>query len=705
MKKFVWSAAVLIVSSTVAVSSAQGQSNTGVADVVIRVPETFDLRIVERPEISPFSTNQNGPDSWGLDRIDQVDLPLDDVYRYDNDGAGVKVYVVDTGIRRTHEEFEARVDTGYVAPLTGETTTDDCEGHGTHVAGTIGGVRSGVAKKVTIVPVRVFDCAGDSEGTWLVEGIEWIIANHQAGEPAVANLSLGADNYVPSVDQAVRNLVADGVTVVVAAGNNNTYLDPSVANNPSPSCVREAIIVGASQDDDKEWYRSSGVGSSFGGCVDLFAPGVDIVSAWKDNDSVYYYSTGTSMAAPHVAGAAALLLQSRPELTPAEVKQILLGAASTDKITYSTRASGQTLTPNKLLFTCSSLCPPSAPRNVSVSRSGSGSISVSWETPTSNGGSAVTGYTATATPGGQSCTTTDALSCVISGLTNGTSYSVTLTATNAVGTSGASTAASVTPATLPAAPAAPTAIAGDMNAVVTWVAPDNGGLPITGYTVTASPGGATCSTTGALTCTVSGLSNGTNYTFSVVATNAVGAGAGSAASTAVMPAATWTSGPAEVKTKPGSKKVTVSWAPAVLSSGQPVGYVVRDGKGATVCSATGTATSCVVANLKNGASVTFSLSAVSVANESAPVPTPKTVVGGLYQAANTMKRSKTYSLSSIAKTGSKGKKTWSKVSGQCTISDESVKASSKKGTCKLKVSVAKSSPYPAQKLVVTLTVT
>ena len=711
MKKFAWGAVALVVSSAVAVSAAQGQSTIADADAILRVPETFDLRIVEKPEISLFSTTQNGPDSWGLDRIDQVALPLDDIYRYENDGTGVKVYVVDTGIRRTHEEFEARVDTGYVAPLTGESTTDDCEGHGTHVAGTVGGVRSGVAKKVTIVPVRVFDCAGASQGTWLVEGIRWIIDNHQAGEPAVANLSLGADNNVPSVDQAVRDLVADGVTVVVAAGNDNTYLNPAVTN-PSPSCVREAIIVGASGSDDKEWYRSAGVGSSFGSCVDLFAPGVDIVSAWNvdgqqvpaPSDDSYAYSTGTSMAAPHVAGAAALLLQSRPELTPAEVKQILLGAASSDKITYVTRTAGQTLTPNKLLFTCSSLCPPSAPRNVSVLRNGSGAISVSWAAPTSNGGSAVTGYKATALPGGQSCTTTEALSCVITGLANGTAYSVTLTATNAVGTSGISTAVSITPATVPAATSAPTVVGGDMNAVVTWTAPDSGGSAITGYTVTSSPGSLTCVTSGELTCTVAGLSNGTNYTFSVVATNGVGAGAASAASAAVMPAATWISGPSEVSTKPGSKKVTVSWLPAVLSSGQPVGYVVRDATGATVCSATGTATSCVVANLKNGAAVAFSLSALSVANESAAVATPKTVVGGLFQAATAMKRNKTYSLSSIAKTGSKGKATWKKVSGQCTISGQSVKAPSKKGTCKLRVSVAKSSPYPAQKLVVTLPV-
>ena len=267
-RKILWGAVVLLVSSSVAVSAASGEPDVG-TDAAIEIPELFDLRPVTRSRIYSFSVTQPNPASWGLDRIDQVELPLDNLYQNDNDGSGVKVYVVDSGIRRTHEDFEARVATGYAAPLTRETTTDDCNGHGTHVAGTVGGASSGVAKRVTIVPVRVFDCGGDSRETWLIQGLRWIIEDHKPGEPAVANLSLGANGNFPTVDQAVRDLVADGVTVVVAAGNSNVYLDPASSEVPSPSCVSEAIIVGASDTNDAEWYESERIGSNYGGCVDL----------------------------------------------------------------------------------------------------------------------------------------------------------------------------------------------------------------------------------------------------------------------------------------------------------------------------------------------------------------------------------------------------------------------------------------------------
>jgi subtilisin family serine protease len=688
-------------------------ARSATVDIPITIPDSTDVVIRERPNVFALGSSQPAPPAWGLDRIDQADLPLNNSYGYDADGTGVTVYVVDTGIRRTHVEFGARVAAGYVVPATGESTTDDCRGHGTHVAGTIGGSDFGVAKNVTIVPVRVFDCDGASSSNMLIAGLQWIIDAHVSG-PAVANLSLGASEYIKEIDTKVRALVADGVTVVVAAGNDASRLvPPSIPNgsaaqnpnSPSPSCVDEAIVVAASEIDDEEWPDSN-----YGSCVDIYAPGLQIRSAWpvdaNDNpsDTSEATSTGTSMAAPHVAGAAALILQDQPTLSPADVKQVLLGAASANKISQRTRTAGHTLSPNLLLYTCSTSCPPSAPRNVGVSRNGSGSLNLSWTAPATNGGSDVTGYTATLTPGGQSCTTT-ALSCTISGLTDGTSYSVSLVATNAIGTSGASTPVSIAPGTAPATPGAPTAVAGDMSVTVSWNAPSNGGLAVTGYTVTSTPAGLSCNTTGATTCDVEGLANGTSYTFTVVASNAAGASAASPASVAVVPAATWTVSPTITRTAAGNKKVTVSWSAAQLSSGVPLRYVVKDATGQVVCTAGSDERSCAVTKLKNGTTVTYTVQAVSVANESPGAATPRTVVGGLVQKANALSRGKTYKLSSIATTRSKGRVTWSRVSGSCTISGLYIKAPATRGACKIRVSATKSAPYPAQKLVIELKIT
>jgi hypothetical protein len=438
----------------------------------------------------------------------------------------------------------------------------------------------------------------------------------------------------------------------------------------------------------------------------MFAPGKEIVSAWKNDDTTLYYSTGTSMAAPHVSGVAALLLESCSTLSPARVKSTLVDRTIVDVISRAARSVNDSLTPNKLISAMDvsmTACPPGVPRDVRLVRSGSGAVTVSWATPNTNGGAEISAYRAIASSGGEFCVTAT-LSCTIAGLNNGSTYTVKVTASNIYGSSVSSSGTSIVAGTVPSSPGVPTAVVGDMNAVVAWTAPENGGFPITGYTVTANPGGATCNTTGVLTCTVAGLANGTNYTFSVVAANAIGASAASTASAAVMPAAAWVAGPTNIRTTTSSKTVTVTWSAAELSSGSPTGYVVRDKAGKTLCSAPGTATKCAVKNLKNGSSVVFSVYGVSVANESLAVATPKVVVGGLTQLANTMKKGKTYFLSSIAKTGSKGKMTWSRVSGSCSISGTSVKAPSKAGTCKLKASVAKSSPYPAQKMTFALTV-
>jgi subtilisin family serine protease len=266
--------------------------------------------------------------SWGLDRVDQRDLPLNGVYNYTSTGAGVTAYIIDTGIETTHPQFGGRASAGYDAY---GGSAQDCNGHGTHVAGTVGGSTYGVAKSVGLVAVRVLDC--DGYGTWsgVIAGIDWV--RYYRATPAVANLSLGG-GAMQSVDDAIANLVASGVTVAVAAGNWSED-----ACNTSPARAPSALTVGATnQYDQQSWF------SNFGGCVDLYAPGEGITSAWL------YGGTntidGTSMATPHVAGAAALYLQGNPSAAPSTVGSAILSNASTYKLSGLGAGS-----PNLLLFT------------------------------------------------------------------------------------------------------------------------------------------------------------------------------------------------------------------------------------------------------------------------------------------------------------------------------------------------------------------
>lgn len=296
---------------------------------------------VEQDYIISVNAVQTPTPSWGLDRVDQRDLPLDDVYQPETDGSGVHVYIIDTGADVSHDEFADRIGAGYDF-VDNDSNPDDCDGHGTHVAGTAGGVNVGVAKNSTIHPVRVLDCQGSGFYSQIIAGVDWVAANYIT--PAVANMSLGGPAS-SSLDAAVNNAIDAGVSFVVAAGN-----DDNDACNTSPARVPNAITVASSTISDQR----SGF-SNTGTCVDIFAPGSDIYSAIPGG---YDSFNGTSMAAPHVAGVAALYLESNMSASPAEVANAIITNATLDKITDA--GSG---TPNRLLFSQPTDSPP-PPQNL-----------------------------------------------------------------------------------------------------------------------------------------------------------------------------------------------------------------------------------------------------------------------------------------------------------------------------------------------------
>ncbi len=306
----------------------------------VRMPEAQAAKLAEDPRVafveedgvvSLGATQTNA--TWGLDRIDQRDLPLNSTYNFNATGSGVRAYIIDTGIRATHTDFGGRVISGFTAINDG-LGSNDGNGHGTHVAGTVGGSTWGVAKNVTLVAVRVLDSSGNGTNSGVIAGVDFVTSNHQAGQPAVANMSLGG-GASSALDTAVTNSVNDGVTFAVAAGNETQN-----ACNVSPARAASAITVGSTTTSDA---RSSF--SNFGTCVDIFAPGSGITSAWRTSDTATNTISGTSMASPHVAGVAALFLETNPSASPATVTAAIINNSTPNKVTNSGTGS-----PNRLLF-------------------------------------------------------------------------------------------------------------------------------------------------------------------------------------------------------------------------------------------------------------------------------------------------------------------------------------------------------------------
>lgn len=615
-----------------------------------------DPRVVriEPDRVVGIQATQNGA-TWGLDRIDQRARPLNQTYVYDRTGDGVTAYIIDTGILPGHTDFGGRVRTGFTA-FNDSYGTSDCNGHGTHVAGTVGGTEWGVAKEVTLVPVRVLSCSGSGSWSGVVAGIDWTVADHQAGTPAVANMSLGGGRS-STIDAAVRRGVADGITFVVAAGNSNTD-----ACTASPAGEPLALTVGSTTSSDA---RSSF--SNVGTCVDLFAPGSSITSAWWTSSTATRTISGTSMAAPHVAGAAALILDAEPTASPATVAERVLTQATPSVVTGAGTGS-----PNLLLATTLAGDPPaatlpSAPRNLRADGRDSRVI-LTYEIPTDTGNAAILDYAVEQSTDGEATWTpvADGVSAspttTVTGLTNGSPYSFRVAAINSAGQGPWTAPVTVTPdrvsvnddfvdaATISGASGTVSGSTSDATRETgepshggwgasasiwyRWTAPGDGALVLTtqgsGYDTLL--GAYTGSTVGSLTTKAANDDNGSGGLWSrvsvtvqrgttyAIAVDGYGGQRGSSVlrwtfAEALPPSAP--TAPSGVRVRAGNARIAAAWSASASNGGSAiVAYTATASPGGAKCQTPAWKRYCVIRGLDNGTAYTVTVTATNAVGTS-----------------------------------------------------------------------------------------
>jgi subtilisin family serine protease len=437
-----------------------GQMSSMAADALARNPL---VSYVEQDQVmTAIATTEimdGSGDPWGLDRIDATS-GLSGTYTYSRTGSGVVAYIIDTGIRTTHAEFGGRATGGYTAISDGN-GTNDCNGHGTHVSGTVGGSTYGVAKEVSLVAVRVLDCGGSGSTAGVAAGIDWVTGHHSG--PSVANMSLGGGAST-TLDNAVRNSIASGVSYAIAAGNGNFLGIAQDACNYSPARVAEAMTIGATTKSDAKtsW-------SNYGSCVDWFAPGNGIKSAWATDDNATNTISGTSMATPHTTGVAALYLEANPSATPQQVRDALFAATTKGVVTSSSTANNHLLYTPPAGFGGSTTTnqPPTAAFTSSCT-----DLACSFTDASTDDGS-VTGWSWTFGDGGTSSQQSPAHSYAAGG-----SYTVSLTVTDNAGATSTATTHQVT-VTAPASSGATLSVTGGKikgtwTATLTWSGFDAG---------------------------------------------------------------------------------------------------------------------------------------------------------------------------------------------------------------------------------------